>query len=90
MEADAEKIEPGPGMMQSIEEHQEIPKGEATVMTIGGLRKQHRVWNQAAEHRQKQEERTQGYYGSRKRVNVAGRRMTRCTGVAWDRKIVEY
>jgi hypothetical protein len=38
-EADTEKIEPDPGMMQSIEEHQEIPKAETAVMLVGGLRK---------------------------------------------------
>jgi hypothetical protein len=37
------ETEPNTGMMQSIQEHQEIPKGEATVMPVGGLRKQHRV-----------------------------------------------
>jgi hypothetical protein len=36
---EATKTEPNPGMMQSIEEHQEITKGEATVMLVGGSRK---------------------------------------------------
>jgi hypothetical protein len=35
-------------MMQSIDEHQEIPKGEATVMPVRGLRKQCRVRNLTA------------------------------------------
>jgi hypothetical protein len=35
-EADTEKTEPDPGTMQYIEEHQEIPKGEAAVMPVGG------------------------------------------------------
>jgi hypothetical protein len=35
MEADTEKTEPDSGMMQSTEEHQEIPKGEAEVMPVG-------------------------------------------------------
>jgi hypothetical protein len=38
-EADTEKTEPDPGMMQSTEEHQEIPKGEAAVMPVGEPRK---------------------------------------------------
>jgi myosin heavy subunit len=66
-EADTEKTEPDPGMMRSMEEHQEIPKGEAAVMPVGGLRKRRRVQNLAAERRQKPKKRTRGYYGSRKK-----------------------
>jgi hypothetical protein len=42
--------QPDPRMMQSISEHQEVPKEEATVMLVGGLRKQHRtrIWLWAA------------------------------------------
>jgi hypothetical protein len=40
-------------MMQSIEEHQEIHKGEAAVMPVGGLRKRRRVQNLAVERLQK-------------------------------------
>jgi hypothetical protein len=43
----ATEIELNPGMMLSIEEHQEIPKGEAAVMSVGELRKRHRVQNLA-------------------------------------------
>jgi hypothetical protein len=86
MEADTEKIEPGPGIMQSIEECQEIPKGEAAVMPVGGLRKQRRIQSLAAEHRQKPKERTRGCCGSWKRVTVAGRRMTCHARVAGHRE----
>jgi hypothetical protein len=41
MEADTEKIGPNPGMMQSVGEHQEVPKEEAAVMLVRGLRKRH-------------------------------------------------
>jgi hypothetical protein len=58
MEADIEKIEPNPGMMQSVGEPQEVPKGEAAVMPVGGLRKQCRDRNLAAERHQKPKERT--------------------------------
>jgi hypothetical protein len=51
-------------------------------MPVGGLRKQRRNRNLAAERRQKPKERIQGYCGSRKRVTVAGRRMTCCVGEA--------
>jgi hypothetical protein len=49
--------EPNPGMMQSIEEHQEFPKVEAAVMPIGGPRKRRRVRYLAAERSQKWKER---------------------------------
>jgi hypothetical protein len=47
------ETEPDPGMMQSKEEHQEMPKGEAAVMPLGGPRKRHRIQNLGAERRQK-------------------------------------
>jgi hypothetical protein len=85
-EADTEKTEPDPGMMQSIGEHQEIPIGEAAVMMVRGLRKRCRDWNLAADSRQKLKIRTRGYCESPKRVTIAGRRMTNCAGVAWLRR----
>jgi hypothetical protein len=39
----ATETEPNPGIMQSIEENQEIPKGEAAVMPVGEPRKRCRV-----------------------------------------------
>jgi hypothetical protein len=57
---EATETEPDPGMMQSIQERQEIPKGEAEVMPVGEPRKWHRVRNLAAERRQKLRERTRG------------------------------
>jgi hypothetical protein len=69
-------------LMQSIGEHQEIPKGEAAVMSVRGLRKWGRVCNLAVERHQKPKERTRAYCGSQKRVTIADR-MTRHAGVAW-------
>jgi hypothetical protein len=37
---EATETEPYPGMMQSIEEHQETPKAKAAVMPVGGSKKQ--------------------------------------------------
>jgi hypothetical protein len=56
-EANTEKTEPHPGIMQSTEDHQEIPKGEAAVMPVGEPRKQRKVRNLAADRRQKRKER---------------------------------
>jgi HD superfamily phosphohydrolase len=47
------ETEHDPGMMQSIEEHQEIPKEDATVMPVGERRKRRRVCNLAVKCRQK-------------------------------------
>jgi hypothetical protein len=57
-ERDTEKTESDQGMMRTVGEHHEVPKGDAAVMPVGGLRKRRRVWKLAAEHRQKPKERT--------------------------------
>jgi hypothetical protein len=61
-----EKTEPDPEMMQSIGEHQEIPKEEAAVMPVGGLRKRRRDRNLTAGCRQKPKGRIQARRESRK------------------------
>jgi hypothetical protein len=73
-------------MMQFIEEHQEVPKGEAAVMPVGESRKRHRVCNLAAERLQKRKERTRGNSGSRRKLVAACRKVSRRAKVAW-RKI---
>jgi hypothetical protein len=50
---EATETKPDSGMMQYIEEHQEIPKGDAAVMPVGEVRKRHRVQILAAERCQK-------------------------------------
>jgi hypothetical protein len=45
----ATETERDPGMMQSIEEYHEIPKGEAAVMLVGEPRNRRRIRNVAAE-----------------------------------------
>jgi hypothetical protein len=45
------ETEPDSRMMQSIEEHQEIPKEESAVMPVGEPRKRRRVCSLAAERR---------------------------------------
>jgi hypothetical protein len=47
-----------PGLVQFIEERQEIPKGEAAVTPVGEPRKRSRVYNLAEERRQERKERT--------------------------------
>jgi hypothetical protein len=77
------ETEPDPEMMQSIEEHQAIPKEDAAVMPIGGPRKRHRVCNLAAEHRQKMRERTRGNSGSRRKLAGACKKVSCRAKVAW-------
>jgi hypothetical protein len=82
-EADTEKIPPNPRMMLAIEEHQEIPKGEATVIQIGESRKRRRDRNLVAERRQKWKERTRGYRRSRSKLAGACRKVSHRAKVAW-------
>jgi hypothetical protein len=80
------ETEPEPGMMQSVEEHHKIPKEEATVMLVGGLRKRRRNWNLAAGRCQKSKGRIQASSESRRRLTIAGRKMTHCATVAWCKR----
>jgi hypothetical protein len=81
---EATETEPDPGKMQSVEEHQEIPMEEAAVMPVGGLRKRRRDRNLAAGRRQKPKRRIQASCESRRRLNIAGKKMTHRATVAWQ------
>jgi hypothetical protein len=74
------------GMMQSIEEHQEVLTEDAAVMPVKGLRKRRRVWNPAAERRQKVKERTRGNSGSRRKLSATCRKVSRRAKVAWRKR----
>jgi hypothetical protein len=87
-EADAEETEPDPGMMQSAGEHQEIPKEEAAVMPVGGLRKRRRDRNLAAGRRQKPKGRIQAIFESEKKSTVADRKVSSRAAVAGRRRDV--
>jgi hypothetical protein len=84
----AADTEHNPGMMQSIKEHQEIPKEDAVVMPVGGPRKWNRVCNLAADSRQKIKKRTQGYCGSRRKSAASCRKVSRCAKMAWRKRNV--
>jgi hypothetical protein len=58
-----------------VEEHQEVPKKEAAVMPVGGLKKRRRDRNLAVVCRQKPKGRIQESCDSR-RLTIAGRKMT--------------
>jgi hypothetical protein len=80
---EAMKIEKDPGMMQSVEEHQEMPTEDAAVVPVKGLRKRHRGRKLTAGRRGQPKEGTRGYYGSRTRVTVPSKRTFRHATVAW-------
>jgi hypothetical protein len=85
---EATKTEPDPGKMQSVEEHQKIPKEEAAVMPVGELRKRGRDRNLAAGRRQKPKRRIHASCESKRRLAVAGKKMTRRAKVAWRKRNV--
>jgi hypothetical protein len=74
--------------MQSVAEHQEVPKEEAAVMPVGGPRKRRRDKYLAAGHCEKPKGRIQASCESQKQLTVAGRKMTHCVRVAWHRENV--
>jgi hypothetical protein len=57
---EATETKPDPGLMQSIEDYQEIPEGGAAVMLVGEPNTRRRVCILAAERGQKRKERTRG------------------------------
>jgi hypothetical protein len=75
-----------PRMMRSIEELQNILKGEAAVMSVGEPRKRRRVCYLAAQRRQKRKERTRGNRGSRRKLAATCRKVSRLAKVAWRKR----
>jgi hypothetical protein len=76
-EIDTEKIEPNPEMMQSVEEHQEIPKEGAIVKPVEGRKKRHRGRKLAAGRRGEPKELIRGICGSRSKLAAACRKVSR-------------
>jgi hypothetical protein len=73
-------------MTQSIGEHQEVPKEEAAVMPVGGLRKRRRDRNLAVGRRQKLKGRIQASLVSRKKVTIVGRKVTCSAKATWRKR----
>jgi hypothetical protein len=74
-EADVEKIEPDSEMMQSAADHQEIPREDAALIPVGGLRKQRRGRKQAARRREEPKKLNRGICGSRENLAAACRKV---------------
>jgi hypothetical protein len=80
---EATETEPHPGMMQSIEEHQETPKENAVVMPVGEPRKRRRIWHLASKRRQKRKEGTRGNCKSKRKSAAACRKVSSSAKMAW-------
>jgi hypothetical protein len=85
---EATKTKPDPEMMQSVEEHQEIPKKDAVVKPVNGRKKRRRARKPAAGRRGKPNELTQGDCESGKKLAAACKKITRRATVAWRKKNV--
>jgi hypothetical protein len=83
-----EKMETDPGIMQSVEEHQDVPTEAVVVRAVKGLKKRHRGRKSTAERRGKPKKGTGGYSGSRRKVTVAGKRTSCHATVAWLKRKV--
>jgi hypothetical protein len=83
-----EKIETDPGMMQSAEEHQDIPIEEVAVMPVEGLKKRRRGRKSTAGRRGEPKKLTRGNCGSRKKLAAACRKVSRHATVAWLKRKV--
>jgi hypothetical protein len=73
-------------LMQSIEEHQDIPTGGVAVMQVGKPRKRRRVCNLTAERRQKRKERIWRNCESKKKLAAACRKVSGRAKVAWRKR----
>jgi hypothetical protein len=75
-------LEANPVETQSEAVHRTVPKDHAVVKSSGALKKRHRGRRLAVGRPGRPQERTRGNYGSRKKLVVAGRKMTPRAGVA--------
>jgi hypothetical protein len=85
-EANTEKTEPDRGMMQSIAEHQVVPKEEAIVKPVKGWKKRRRGRKPAVGRRGEPKELTQSDCGSRKKLATTCRKVFSSATVAWHKK----
>jgi hypothetical protein len=81
-EADMEKIEPDPEMMQSLGEHQEVPKEDARVNPVKGRKKQHTGQKLAAGRCGEPGGLTRGNCESWRNLAAACKKTPHCRGVA--------
>jgi hypothetical protein len=73
-------------MMQSVVEHQVIPKEDAVVKPIKERKKRHRGRKLAARRRGERKELTRGYCVSGRKLVAAYKRVSRRARVAWRKR----
>jgi hypothetical protein len=74
-----EKFEQDPGMMQSVEEHQDVRSEDIVVRE---LKKRHRGRKSTAGRREEPKELTRGNHGTRRKLAAPGRKVSRRATVA--------
>jgi hypothetical protein len=80
-----EKIEKNPGMMQSAEEHQDVPSKNVAVMLVAKPSKRRRVRKSNA-GRGEPRKLNRGNRGSRNKLAAACRKVSRYATVAWRKR----
>jgi hypothetical protein len=85
MEACLDSKEPTSLEVVSEVEHEEVPKEEAAVKTVGALKKRHLDRHLAIGHRGQPKKQTQGNGGSWKKLAIICRKMTHQAGVTWHK-----
>jgi hypothetical protein len=80
------KIEKNPGMMQSVEEHQDVSNEDVTVMPVRKPRKRCRVRKSTAGRRGEPKELNRENHGSRKMLAAACRKVSRHAAVIWRKR----
>jgi hypothetical protein len=80
-ETDANTEEIDPGMMQSVEEHQDVLTEDVTVMPVKGLKKRRRGRKSTAGRRGEPKKLNRGNCGSRKKLAAACSKVSRHAAV---------
>jgi hypothetical protein len=80
------KIELDTGMMQSMEEHQDVPSEDVAVMSVKGLKKRRRERKSTAGRRGEPKKLNRGNCGSRKQLAAACRKVSRHAAVVWRKR----
>jgi hypothetical protein len=87
-EANTEKTEQDTEMIQSAEEHQDVPSEGVAVMPVAKSRKPRRVRKSTAGRRGEPKELTRGNHGSRRKLAAACRKVSRRATVALRKRNV--
>jgi hypothetical protein len=80
------KIEQNPKMMQSVEEHRDVPGEDVAVMPVKGLKKQRRGRKSTAGRRGEPKELNRGNCTSRRKLAAACRKVSRHAAVVWRKR----